>query len=257
MKQIREYFSLLFSDWLNIISNVVTIVSLVVGLLDSSILPSYLSSIPKEGYILLAFVAFSLANFRIYQRNHKEDSKFDFEILKIDGIGLANELFQIKREEASLTKSIPLMLTVRLVVTHKGPPSSVRFSLESVKFDTKDLPFSLTELKLIKSGTGTKLENPHYFKPDEMSDSYQIRVDFEVDTEEIERLFGAIGNIGSLDVTFRATSVNEKAINRTIECDYSPIHTRTEERFIAKLQHTPNSATSMVMLMKRYWKGPK
>lgn len=253
---VSQYFSLLFSDWLNIVSNAITIASLLIGFLNETSLPLVLTRIPREGYILLAFLAFGVANYRIYMKVKREEGVFDFKITKVEGVGITSEPILYNGQDFSFAPDIKFQVIARLFISNVGAQTAVNFEFISL------MPLALNQIQslevaLAKSGTfKNKEDNPYYFKPDDMSGDFQFRMIFNVNTEYLEKTFGALGKVGLAKLTIGATPTGRKRIERTIDFDFSPAFKhQVEERIPNRVNQNLPATIKAFGLMKRYWLG--
>ncbi len=253
---IFHYLSLLFNGWLGIISNVISLVSLVVGLWNNSELPALLSSIPREGYITLSFIAFAIANYRVYKQIEKNDSDFKFEIVKSEGVGATSDIVVFTPEQIAFAEEIKFQVVLRIFIVNVGAQTAVKFSVESLSpfpsQSIKDLQFELH-----KNGSFGKVDNPYYFRTDEMSENFQLRIEFSVQTEILEKIYGSLGKVGKVRIRISATPTGKRPIFQDFECDLSPAFSQIESRVANRATQSIPLATKAINLMKRFWMGPE
>jgi hypothetical protein len=250
-----QYLSLLFADWIGIISNITTFASLFLGLWDVSKLPSWLSLVPKEGYITLSYFAFIFANYRVYIRVKKDDSTFSFDIKKAENTNIeTHAAILFNGSEVSFATSMVFYINIRLFATNIGSQSAVDFKIVSLS----PLPFEkveILELKLTKQGSVGILDNPYYFRPDDMTSDLQIRVKFRVELDVLETTFGALSKLKTLKCGVGATPTGKSIIVKLVECDFSQAIYDIENRIAMACQKSETSQKAL-LLMKRFWLGP-
>ena len=100
------------------------------------------------------------------------------------------------------------------------------------------------------------MDNPYYFRTDDMSENFQLRVKFSVSTEVLEKIYGSLGKIGKIQVKLSATPTGKHPIFQTFECDLSPAFSEVEGRVANKAGQNISLATKGIRLMKRFWMGP-
>lgn len=251
---ILHYLSLLFNGWLGIISNVVSLASLVVGLWNNSELPVLLSSIPREGYITLSFFAFAIANYRVYKQIERNDSDFKFEILKSEGVGVTSDIVVFTPDQITFADEIKFQVALRIFIVNVGPQTAVKFSVESLPSfpsqSIKDL-----QLELHKIDSHGKVDNPYYFRTDDMSENFQLRIKFSVQTETLEKIFGSLGKVGKVQIKISAIPTGRRPIFKDFECDLSPAFSQVESRVANRAIQSVPLATKAINLMKRFWMG--
>jgi hypothetical protein len=141
-------------------------------------------------------------------------------------------------------------------LTNVGAQTAVNFKFVSLH-PIKSENIRAIEYSLSKAGSGGgKLDNPYYFRQDDMSSDFQFRIKFTVDTEYLEKTFGALSKVGKVKLTVGATPTGRKTIEKSFECDFSSgLKHQIEERIPHRATQNLPGAIQAFNLMKRYWTG--
>lgn len=255
MKPYLRYLTLLFGDWINLVSVGLTLLSLLAGLLEDTALPGLLQTLPRSIFVLIAFMSFAYANFRINSRF--TESTFEMEFAGVVDLSLVKGGFEFADTHVKLEKDLTIKLTADLLVSNKVAARSIHFFIATIDPDGL-LACEPSDLKvqIRRKASGIWLENPYHFNADEMYRDFQIVIDLPFSVPKVESTFGSLSQFRCAEVSVAALQPEGSIMTQSISIDLTPIHHRLEDIISSKMQHLQNSripAKEMLLAIKRYY----
>lgn len=247
-----------YLDALDNTGRILTLASILPAISD--IIAPYLGyeiSIPLWAHTLWFFLAFGIANLRVFEASSSEGIQIQ---LTRHQVTLEKWLFA-GGQKFSINNQICIKINGDLSISNmEGMPTSVRIVLNSFESELNpSIDVKTINIHVDKFDTRGMAHtgNPFNIGPHEMIDRINFQCEIPIQIPEQEDPFTHLGSLNSLKFEIAAARAGKKSYSAQFEGDVKAIRMGIEQQLIQKVQHSQrdtNVPGEMVKVLKKFWK---